>query len=1233
MKKAKFILKNVVTKSLIILISIGIFSISLNAQDVPRNGKSSRVGATQAFEPTVSDELFVGTTGANYDSYLLRKEVANGRLKLPVNITRFYSSAMKFDGQGFLTNASELIKNGLIPATARLTMRVYDIDHDSQFDGNGDGIADPEVDYVFLNGKLLLSSDGTPRKLGSGNNTWSTPSINVPIEFIKFPMKQGSTTTSPKAENIIEIEVDVPNTTYWAVECDWVSIEIQNKIRPLVLVRGFGASSGGSSALNAMDTWKEFGEFLQKDGIPHHIAETIEKCGSIATNAQKIDDEVNLAKKIFGVDKVNLIGHSKGGLDARAYLRISNNAQNLVQMGTPNHGTGFASEILFCNPAGINLKPEWLAENFNFQNSNQNQPLYASETKIPIYQIISNDDFYVSNESATLPWKAIYANGNVQTPINTVSDGVASASHTELRKNRQAYQLAIRFINSNVRTSSSRINAEKSVLKTNTVQDSLKIVFLENQQVLANSNKLLNAYLPISGIAIFQGVFQNEISEFSLKSPSGKIYDKSSIEYGKDEAIIRYKIINAEKGNWVITLKGGKENTFYGIKVLSKSNKNIIIKTDKSKYLTNESIILNTTFTDKELPIVNGKSIVYTSEKIKIDSVELFDDGTHNDVKINDGIYGNKIAGFKSIGFYSVIVKAKFQDESIYDEHLITVSDNTAEFTNTFKEQVLDKNADKLYDSLQIKVGFKVKTTGNFTVSGSLKDSKGSLIGTASWSNSKTKPLAVGTTYDAVLNFNGERISKNGVNGPYIVDDLILMDLTNSTVVDSRKKAYTTKFYDALFFSRTPIELTGKNSETPIDSDKDGDFDFLDIKIQANVTQAGTYSLSAELIDSLQNSLNWAQNSISLKAGLNDITLRFAGSGINEKLANGPYTLTNLYFNGSVVSVTFYDVYKTNKYKFSDFTGNIITGTLKDKFSNALVPDATIILKGTKLVTVKTDNKGVFTIAGLPNGAYTLEAQKLNFCSSPISTIASLKSNTTIDLLVINKKISINSQKTQQICKGDSVILNLPSGWTNYTWANGTTNPKIVVKTNGIFSATVSNQTCQAITDTITITVIDPPKPTISTDGVVNFTSSVSESYQWLLNGQIISGATAQSYTANASGKYSVKGSLKGCFNTSDEFTLIITAIEEEPNSSEIQVEVSPNPTQEVCNVKIDLFKPSKVSLQLRDISGKSLQEQNLSNANKHHETTLEFNNYPSGVYLLQVNVNDKSVVKKVIKQ
>jgi Secretion system C-terminal sorting domain/Carboxypeptidase regulatory-like domain len=650
--------------------------------------------------------------------------------------------------------------------------------------------------------------------------------------------------------------------------------------------------------------------------------------------------------------------------------------------------------------------------------------------------------------------------------------------------------------------------------------------------------------------------------------------------------------------------------------------------------LTNESVILNTTFTNNEVPIVNGKSVVYLSEKTKIDSLELFDDGTHNDFKINDGIYGNKIIGFKSIGFYNVIVKAKFQEESIYDEHLITVYDNTAEFTNTFKEQVLDKNADKLYDSLQIKVGFKVKTTGNFMVSGSLKDSKGTLIGTASWSNSKTKPLVVGVTYEAVLNFNGESVSKNGANGPYILDDLILMDITNNSVVDSRKKAYTTKFYDVLFFSRPPIELTGKNSETPIDSDKDGDFDFLDIKIQANVTQAGTYSMSAELIDSLQNSLNWAQNSVSLKAGLNDITLRFSGDGINEKLANGPYTLTNLYFNGSVVSVTFYDVYKTNKYKFSDFTGNIITGTLKDKFSNALVTDATIILKGTKLVTVKTDSKGLFTIAGLPNGAYTLEAQKLNFCSSPISTIASLKSSITIDLFVINKKISISDKKTQQICKGDSIVLNLPTGWTSYKWVNGNTNSKIVVKNNGVFSATVSSQTCQASTDTVTITVIDPPKPTISSDGVVNLKSSVSENYQWLFNGQIINGATSQSYIANASGKYSVRGSLKGCFNTSDELTLIITAIEEETNPSEIQVEVSPNPTQEVCRVKIDFLKPSKVTLQLRDISGRNLQEQTLSNSNKHHETTLDFSKYADGVYLLRVSdTEEKSVVKKIIKQ
>ena len=50
-----------------------------------------------------------------------------------------------------------------------------------------------------------------------------------------------------------------------------------------------------------------------------------------------------------GQDKVNIVGHSKGGLDARVYLADNitrNDVANLIMIGTPNAGSPIADLVV-----------------------------------------------------------------------------------------------------------------------------------------------------------------------------------------------------------------------------------------------------------------------------------------------------------------------------------------------------------------------------------------------------------------------------------------------------------------------------------------------------------------------------------------------------------------------------------------------------------------------------------------------------------------------------------------------------------------------------------------------------------------------------------------------------------------------------------------------------------------------------------------------------------------------
>jgi hypothetical protein len=63
-------------------------------------------------------------------------------------------------------------------------------------------------------------------------------------------------------------------------------------------------------------------------------------------------------KKVTGHSQVNIVGHSKGGLDARVYLANgTHDVANLIMIGTPNEGLPLAISSNICTPAIYDLNP------------------------------------------------------------------------------------------------------------------------------------------------------------------------------------------------------------------------------------------------------------------------------------------------------------------------------------------------------------------------------------------------------------------------------------------------------------------------------------------------------------------------------------------------------------------------------------------------------------------------------------------------------------------------------------------------------------------------------------------------------------------------------------------------------------------------------------------------------------------------------------------------------------
>ena|SRR5215211_3962981 len=119
---------------------------------------------------------------------------------------------------------------------------------------------------------------------------------------------------------------------------------------PVLLIHGYHSGPG------VWDTWLNY---LQRDGITAKAVEfdSNDRCGTSASHAQELVGIVKEFKDKTQSDKINIVTHSKGGLDARLYLanNLSNtDVENLIMIGTPNHGSPLAWGTAFMNPLTVN---------------------------------------------------------------------------------------------------------------------------------------------------------------------------------------------------------------------------------------------------------------------------------------------------------------------------------------------------------------------------------------------------------------------------------------------------------------------------------------------------------------------------------------------------------------------------------------------------------------------------------------------------------------------------------------------------------------------------------------------------------------------------------------------------------------------------------------------------------------------------------------------------------------
>jgi triacylglycerol lipase len=125
------------------------------------------------------------------------------------------------------------------------------------------------------------------------------------------------------------------------------------KSLPVLLIHGYAEDAA---------IWKKWEDMLRKDGIQFFTVtfkDSDDKCGSAKQHAKELEKIVKDIKQQSGAQKLNIVGHSKGGLDARVFLDITDtkDVANLIMIGTPNAGSPAAETNDACAPAVFDLRP------------------------------------------------------------------------------------------------------------------------------------------------------------------------------------------------------------------------------------------------------------------------------------------------------------------------------------------------------------------------------------------------------------------------------------------------------------------------------------------------------------------------------------------------------------------------------------------------------------------------------------------------------------------------------------------------------------------------------------------------------------------------------------------------------------------------------------------------------------------------------------------------------------
>ena len=175
--------------------------------------------------------------------------------------------------------------------------------------------------------------------------------------------------------------------------------------------------------------------------------------------------------------------------------------------------------------------------------------------------------------------------------------------------------------------------------------------------------------------------------------------------------------------------------------------------------------------------------------------------------------------------------------------------------------------------------------------------------------------------------------------------------------------------------------------------------------------------------------------------------------------------------------------------------------------------------------------------------------------------------------------------------------------------------------------ASISAAGCESSTRTsATVTVNPLPIVNIVQVGDSLTSTALPGSYQWLLNGVVVSGATSVTFKPSQSGIYTLRvTSPQGCVGISNAINYSVTSLANAVQGPSSNWSVYPVPFNNELKIKAQ----APFEYEIINILGVVL----LSGSSETTETSIIIKDMAAGIYMVRITINGYSQARMVVKE